>query len=323
MNWIENLGQRPAVLVYVAGGALFLNLVLAVALLGRSDSERVTVVAEPDAVAEVMEAATANGPAAVLPGSLHVLRAEVDSSLARTFQKAEPEKGDVISAVVARLFWWDLDLRADLQRGDAVQVLYRWENDLPVIEAASYNSRKLGKTITAYRYQATGDAYASWWSADGEEIPKQINAKVMESYEQITALVNDRVRHHGIDFKANEGTPIYTPKAGTVTKTNWNLRYNGNGVEVRFDDGTLARFLHLSRTDVKEGARLNAGDTVGLCGNTGRSTAAHLHYELEKNGKVMNPIDYHGTSRRNLPESDRAAFETARVRLDGLLNTAS
>ncbi|MBN2798065.1 MAG: M23 family metallopeptidase [Deltaproteobacteria bacterium] len=332
MNWIDTLGQRPQVLVSVAGASLVLNLVLFGALLSRSggtDEASVVTVQEAEVAAlevggaPVVEDLLEPVAPAALPSHLQLLRAEVDQSMARTFQVADPEKGDVINAVAARLFWWDLDLRSDLQRGDEVAVLYRWDGDLPVIEAATYESKKLGRTITAYRYQATGDGWTSWWSADGEEVPYRLNVDVMADYEQITALINSRVRHHGIDFKAPVGTPILTPKAGTVVRTNWNTKYNGNGVEVRYGDGTLGRFLHLSSTDVKEGQHLSAGAKVGLCGNTGRSTASHLHYELEKDGRVVDPLEYHGTHRRTLPAADRAGFEAERARLDALLNTST
>jgi hypothetical protein len=71
-------------------------------------------------------------------------------------------------------------------------------------------------------------------------------------------------------------------------------------VEVRFEDGTTAKFLHLNEVGVKVGQSIIAGTEVGKSGNTGRSTAAHLHYQLEKDGKVIDPLAYHGTLRRQL-----------------------
>jgi murein DD-endopeptidase len=122
-----------------------------------------------------------------------------------------------------------------------------------------------------------------------------------------------------MDFKVPVGTEVVSPRAGTVVRTNWNFTYNGNAVEVRFNDGTLARFLHLSDTRVQPGQTLAAGAVVGLSGNTGRSTAPHLHYELEKGGKTLDPAHYHGTRRRALTASDKARFDAERERLDAIL----
>ena len=112
------------------------------------------------------------------------------------------------------------------------------------------------------------------------------------------------------------GTPITTPRSAVVKRVDWNVRNNGNCVEVQYPDGTLARFLHLSQTDVKAGDRIAKGAVVGLSGNTGHSTAPHLHYELEKNGKVVDPIDFHGLTRRTLDPAERARFDARIARLD-------
>ncbi len=112
------------------------------------------------------------------------------------------------------------------------------------------------------------------------------------------------------------------PRSGSVVRTDWNTRFNGNCVEVRYDDGTMARFLHLSETSVSAGQRLATGAKLGLSGNTGRSTNPHLHYELERSGRILDPIDYHGTERRTLPAADRAGFDQERARLDALLVSA-
>ncbi len=262
-------------------------------------------------------------PAEPVGDDLHRVRATVEHSLARTFQNAVPEHADVLSAVYARLFVWDLDLRKDLQRGDEIAVVYRWDGQLADIPVAAYRSGKLGRELRAYQFTASGDAHPSWWDADGVEVPHRlVDGPLRGNYEQITSLLKDRPTHKGMDFKVPVGTEVVSPRAGTVVRTDWNWRYNGNCVEVRYTDGTLARFLHLSDTRVAPGQRLAAGDVVGLSGNTGRSTAPHLHYELERDGRVVDPVRYHGTVRRKLPDADRAAFERERARLDRELAAA-
>ena len=59
---------------------------------------------------------------------------------------------------------------------------------------------------------------------------------------------------------------------------------------MKFSDGTLAKYLHLEKASVKEGQTVKVGDTVGYVGNTGRSTAPHLHYQLNKGSRVLDPV---------------------------------
>ena len=338
MRYIDPPDGRPWALLVLCGSSLLLNVYLLASVAMDSSPESAPVAAEAEVMAEAAVAEVVAPevpvevevevieaePAAALPEGIARISADVEHSMARTFQNADAERGDVVSAVFARLFVWDLDLRRDLQRGDHVEVAYEWDGELAHVAVASYDSGKLGRTITAYRYQADGDAHPSWWDENGQELPHRlVNGPLAGNYEQITSLLKDRPRHRGMDFKVPVGVDVVTPKAGNVVRTDWNWTYNGNCAEVKYSDGTIARFLHLSRTDVKPGQTIAAGELIGLTGNTGRSTAPHLHYELERSGKVIDPVDYHGVEQRTLPTSDRPAFEAEVARLDRLLTIES
>ena len=252
----------------------------------------------------------------------NILDEEVTHSLARTFSKADSENGNAISAVYSRLFHWDIDLRKDLRKGDRVRVAWRKDDQGIEIVAASLQSGKLGKTLTAYRYTRAGDDFPSFWTDDGTEIARRIKESPLANYEMITSLLKDRRSHAGIDFKVPVGTPALATRAGTVTRTNWNTRANGNCVEIQFSDGTLAKYLHLSKTSVKPGRSVSAGAVIGASGNTGRSTAPHLHYQLNKGKRVLDPIEVHGTHTRSILSGERDAFGSHVARLDALLGNA-
>lgn len=328
MRYIDPPDGRPWALLALCGGSLFLNAILATRLWMLAPAPVQVAAVEPApspaAVAEVeapaveAEAVEVEPEAVALEGGMLRVDAEVTHSLARTFQNAvKPEHADVVSAVYARLFVWDLDLRKDLQRGDQIKAIYGWDGELAHIPVASYRSGKLGRELKAYQFQAAGDVHPSFWDESGVEVPHRlVNGPLKGNYEQVTSLLKDRPTHKGMDFKVPVGTEVFTPKGGTVVRADWNFKYNGNCAEVRFDDGTLARFLHLSETHVKAGQRLAAGSVVGLTGNTGRSTAPHLHYELEKSGRVVDPVKYHGTIRRKLSDGDRVEFDRVRSQLE-------
>jgi hypothetical protein len=96
--------------------------------------------------------------------------------------------------------------------------------------------------------------------------------------------------HKGIDFGSKMGTPVKAAVAGTVIKANTgdNGGY-GNLVTIKSQDGTETRYAHLSNIGVKEGQQVKAGDIIGNSGNTGRSTGPHLHFEIIKDGKQVDP----------------------------------
>ena len=214
-------------------------------------------------------------------------------------------------------------MKRDLLRGDAVAAVWRktgeGESAEYEIAAARLKSGKKGD-LRAYAYKMPGDRFVSYWRADGREVPARLRNAPIDTYEQITDLLKDRPSHAGMDFKVAVGTPLKSPMSGKVLRTNWNWRYNGNSIEMRFDDGVVAKFLHLSHTGVKPGQRISAGQVIGKTGNTGRSTAPHLHYQLERGPKVSDPLDYHDTFHRTLPASVLPAFQAEVARLDALLD---
>lgn len=272
------------------------------------------------AAAKAPVAAAAVDDTAVVPASeWTVVRTNLTSSPARDFGRASDD-GDQLSAVYARLFMWCLDLRRDLSPGDAMEVAYRWteEGDLQ-IGTARLKSKKLGKEFRAYRFQAPGDDFASYWDQNGEEVPLQLKFGPLKKYDQITSLLKDRPNHKGMDFKTPVGSEVHVPFAGSVLRSNWNHGANGNCIEVQYEDGTLAKFLHLNENRVKPGDKVEADQIIALSGNTGHSTAPHLHYQLNQGDKVVDPVVYHGTTRRTLDAAGQAALQAAARELDALL----
>jgi len=94
--------------------------------------------------------------------------------------------------------------------------------------------------------------------------------------------------HEGLDFVAEIGAPIVVTAAGTVTRSAWDASY-GNVVEVSHIEGFTTRYAHLSKRLVEVGQKVQRGDTIALLGNTGRSTGPHLHYEVMRHDRVLNP----------------------------------
>jgi len=100
-----------------------------------------------------------------------------------------------------------------------------------------------------------------------------------------------REMHQGVDLKGRTGDPVKSTAKGRVTFAGWKGAY-GYVVMVKHKNGYETRYAHLTRTRVKRGQAVEAGDIVGLLGSTGRSTGPHLHYEVLLNNRKLNPSKY-------------------------------
>ena len=102
-----------------------------------------------------------------------------------------------------------------------------------------------------------------------------------------------RKMHTGMDFTAPTGTPIYATGDGVVERVTKSRRGYGNHVVLKHNFGYRTRYAHMSEFNVKKGQKVKRGDVIGFVGSTGTSTAPHLHYEVEKNDKKVNPYYYY------------------------------
>ncbi len=102
-----------------------------------------------------------------------------------------------------------------------------------------------------------------------------------------------RKMHEGMDFTAKTGTPIFASGDGIVARADNSASGFGNHIVIRHGYGYESLYAHLSKYKCRAGQRVKRGDIIGYVGNTGRSEAPHLHYEVHKNGKVVNPLNFY------------------------------
>jgi murein DD-endopeptidase MepM/ murein hydrolase activator NlpD len=102
-----------------------------------------------------------------------------------------------------------------------------------------------------------------------------------------------RKRHYGMDFTAPRGTPVYATGDGKVVRVDQGSAGYGKHIRVDHGFGYITLYAHLSKYNVKKYQKVKRGDLIGFVGNTGRSQAPHLHYEVHKNGKKINPINFY------------------------------
>jgi len=251
------------------------------------------------------------------------LSVRIRHSLEASLSGADEELGPAISQVAKRILVWWMDVRRDLRADDRLEVLFARNGDEePELHWIAYRSQKHGRRFEAVRFRPPDSDFARYYGRDGREVEARLRRSPIQSYEQVTSLLGDGRRHKGVDFKAPVGTPIVAPFDGTVTRRNWSTRGNGRCVEVADSrTGVKAMFLHLSKIEVRPGQRVRRGQLLGLTGNTGRSTAPHLHYQLERSsGRIIDPLRFHETYHRHLSPEHEDELAARWEEVDALLS---
>ncbi len=99
--------------------------------------------------------------------------------------------------------------------------------------------------------------------------------------------------HHGMDFSAPRGTPIYATGKGKVVRADNRVSGYGNHIVIDHGYGYKSLYAHLYKYNVRVGQQVNRGDIIGFVGSTGRSSGPHLHYEVHKDNQRLNPINFY------------------------------
>ncbi len=99
--------------------------------------------------------------------------------------------------------------------------------------------------------------------------------------------------HPGMDFSAPQGTEIFATGDGTVARADASAQGYGNHIVINHGYGYETLYGHMSKMAVRVGQQIKRGQLIGYVGSTGLSTAPHVHYEVQKNGQIVNPINYY------------------------------
>ena len=144
-------------------------------------------------------------------------------------------------------------------------------------------------------------------AVDAQEPP---TISPLEYYLRVTSNFGERYDpiekkqkfHRGIDLKAPIGTKVKATATGEVVIAEEGHAGHGFTIELAHSGGFKTKYSHLSQIDVKKGDLVDIGQVIGLSGNTGASTAPHLHYEVMKDGEYVDPQDYFTIPEENTEE---------------------
>jgi murein DD-endopeptidase MepM/ murein hydrolase activator NlpD len=134
-------------------------------------------------------------------------------------------------------------------------------------------------------------------------------------------VLKRNIPHRGTDYAAVVGEKVYSTALGTVTHAGRKGSY-GLLIEIEHPNGYRTRYAHLSRISVKKGQRVAQRANIGKVGATGRVTGPHLHYEIIKNGRHINPSSVNkGVRGKSLQKKYRSHFATHRDSLLDFFNS--
>lgn len=233
--------------------------------------------------------------------------------------KAAGERPD-IAVTLSDVFAWDIDFYRDVQRGDRMRaVIEKVMHKGQLLEyghvlAAEYIGSSVG-TKRTFRYQQP-DGLESYFTADGSSSRKTFLKSPLK-FSSVTSGFGLRPslaqwgKHNGVDYHAPVGTPVWAVADGTVTRAGWDDG-GGNIVCLKHSMSFETCYMHLSKIEVRVGARVAQKTVIAQSGNTGRlTTGPHLHFGLKRGGGWVNPHNQNFPRADPLPKAQLPAFQEA------------
>ncbi len=233
-----------------------------------------------------------------------------------------------ILAELIRIFSFDVDFQRDVQPDDSFDLMFDRHFDVSgnaVAEGKIQIAEMVlsGKRVRLYRHH-TKNSDIDYFDAKGRSVRKALiltpidGARISSGYGRRRHPVLGYTKmHRGIDFAAPRGTPIYAAGHGTIEVAGRNGGY-GKYIRIRHNGSYKTAYAHLKgyARGVRRGNRVRQGQIIGYVGSTGRSTGPHLHYEILRNGRQMNPKRLNLPSGRKLKDAELKRFFAARDSLE-------
>ncbi len=221
-----------------------------------------------------------------------------------------------------------LNFKRDLRKGDTIVMIYDQKYRLgrpfsmPTLKVAMIEMR--GKKHFIYLNDDERYYDEKGHEVEGFLLARPVRGARISSYftkRRFHPVLKKWKAHLGIDYAARRGTPIIAAGSGTIIYAG-RLGTYGNLVKIRHADGYETRYAHLKsfRRGIRRGKYVKKGHTIGYVGNTGRSTGPHLHFELRKRGRAINPLRVVQVTTKKLKGKERKAFLKLKENYDESVN---
>lgn len=237
----------------------------------------------------------------------------------RTFSGSAQKAGipeSVVAQVTAALDG-EIDFATDIHPGDTFDVIFETKVTAGGLEVGTKQLLFIGlktqkKEIYRYAFTAASGT-TSFYDARGRSGAKAFMKRPLKARSRLSSPYGRRrhpilmyeIFHHGVDLAAPTNTPIMAAMDGVITQLGRKGGY-GKYIRLRHTDGYQTAYGHMNgyRQDLKVGSKVKRGEVIGYVGSTGRSTGPHLHFEVLKNNKTVDPFRRHV-----IPSKQLSGFE--------------
>ena len=201
-----------------------------------------------------------------------------------------------------RVMGFSVDFQREVKHGDKFEMMYTIDRDALSGDVLNVELKYAGLSLSGdqlsfFRYDITKNA-VGWYDEDGNSAARTLirtpisGARLSSSFGTRKHPVNGfTAMHKGVDFAAPKGTPIIAAGSGMVREAGWKGSY-GRYIRIKHNATYDTAYAHMTRIapQISAGSRVKQGEIIGYVGSTGRSTGAHLHYEILVNNRQVNPM---------------------------------
>ena len=253
----------------------------------------------------------------------------VESSLWVAMQNtnASPQ----LAVVLSNIFGWTIDFFG-LQKQDEFKVIYEQEcvddKELQSFHVLAASFRHGDSTYYAIPFVQDGEEL--YYNEKGNSLEGAFLKAPLDFYRISSRFTNSRFHpvlkryraHHGVDYAAPTGTPVYAIGNGKVIAKGYQARGGGNYLKIRHNSVYVTTYMHLSRfaKGIKVGSVVKQKEVIGYVGSTGLSTGPHLDFRVHENGKPINPLLIKSQPKKPISSANMAQFAIVR---DSLIHELS
>lgn len=249
------------------------------------------------------------------------VKGKVESSLWVAMQKSDASPQ--LAMVLSNIFGWTIDFFG-LQKQDEFRVVYEQEyvegNGLQSFHVLAASFRHEDSVYYAIPFVQDGEEL--YYNEKGNSLEGAFLKAPLDFYRISSRFSNSRYHpvlkryraHHGVDYAAPSGTPVYAIGNGKVIAKGYQARGGGNYLKIRHNSVYVTTYMHLSRfaKGIKVGSEVKQKEVIGYVGSTGLSTGPHLDFRVHENGKPINPLLIKSQPKKPVSPANMSRFAVLR-----------
>lgn len=246
--------------------------------------------------------------------SQQVVHSKIEGSFYESAKKIGLSDSNIL--IIHDVLEGRVDFRKDLRIDDEFDLVLK-TGSIDGIQVGGTQLEALQMTVKGQTYRAFLHTDGRFYDVEGNSLTPSLRRWPTTQKYRISSPFNPNrlhpitghiAPHNGVDLATPIGTKVLATGDGIVTRVATH-KYAGKYLVLDYNGPYGARFLHLSKVLVKKGQQVKRGQVIALSGNTGRSTGAHLHYELHVKGHPVNPMTTNIPTTQSIPSEAKAEYE--------------